>query len=192
MFVMNLICDKHPLRKKGRATEYSVWGFYNIRDMPKQKKPYVPQWFESEVSFLPKTKKKICAKDASANIYVSMLMSQAWHDLSLKQKELYLYCKAQQFGEHKIEVEHKTNNEIQNNTNLNLLTRFTMNKSKWCEIYHIYSKGGQRHFYADMKALVDNGFIKVVENGKTSRTKNIYEYSDKWKEKGAYKPKEKA
>jgi hypothetical protein len=159
--------------------------------MPKKLEVYKPKSFESEVSFLPKTKKKICAKDVSSNIYLSMLMSQAWHDLSLKQKELYLYCKAQYFGEQKKESEHKTNNEIQQEINANLSIRFTMNKSKWCEIYHLYSDSGQRHFYKDMKSLVDNGFIKVVESGKTSRTKNIYEFSDKWREKGAYKHKEK-
>jgi hypothetical protein len=67
--------------------------------MPKKRDVYEPKSFESDVTILPKTKKKICAKDVSANIYVSMLMSQAWHDLSLKQKELYLYCKAQYYGE---------------------------------------------------------------------------------------------
>lgn len=151
----------------------------------------MPKSFESDVRILPKTKKKSCPKDVSANIYLSMLMSQAWHNLTLKQKELYLYCKAQYFGESKTESEHKTNNEIEKDVNANLQIRFTMNKSKWCEIYHLYSDGGQRHFYKDIKSLVDNGFIKVVESGKTSRTKNIYEFSDKWREKGAYKHKEK-
>lgn len=159
--------------------------------MPKKRDVYEPKAFESDITILPKTKKKICAKDVSANIYLSMLMSQAWHDLSLKQKELYIYCKAQYYGEKKSESEHKTNNEIQKEINSNLSIRFTMNKSKWCEIYHIYSSNAQRHFYADMKTLVEKGFIRMVENGKQSRTKNIYEFSDKWREKGAYKPKEK-
>ena len=159
--------------------------------MPKKRAVYEPKSFESDAMILPKTKKKLCPKDVSANIYLSMLLSQSWHELSLKQKELYLYCKAQYYGEKKSENEHKTNNEIQKGIDANLSIRFTMNKSKWCEIYHIYSSNAQRHFYEDMKVLAEKGFISVVENGKQSRTKNIYEFSDKWREKGAYKPKEK-
>ena len=165
--------------------------FILVCDMAKKKENYVAKAFESEPSFLPKTKNKTSAKDVSANIYLSMLMSQAWHNLTLKQKELYLYCKAQYYGEAKTPQEHKTNNEIENDINANLQVRFTMNKSKWCEIYHLYSESGQRHFYEDMNALVENGFIKVVESGKTSRTKNIYEFSDRWRLQGKYEHKKK-
>ena len=34
-----------------------------------------------------------------------------------------------------------------------------------------------------MAMLIENGFVEVIESGKTSRTKSIYMLSDKWKEK---------
>lgn len=69
MFVINLICDKHPLRKKGRATEYSVWGFYNIRIMDKY--------------FL--NKKKITCADTKEICYgyKEYLLSEHWKNFRL-------------------------------------------------------------------------------------------------------------
>jgi hypothetical protein len=157
----------------------------------KRKETYIPKTFESERSFLTPKKDGSKATDVSANIYISMLQSMAWHKLTGKQKELYLYCKAQYYGEKKSKKEHLTEDENNCGENIDISKRFTMNKSKWCEIYGIYSSNGQRHFYADMKALIENGFIKVIQNGKSNRTKNIYEYSDKWRELGIYKPTKK-
>ena len=159
--------------------------------MPRNKNIYEPKTFESDKRLLPKNRNGTHIQDTSANIYTSMLLSAAWHKLSSKQKELYLYCKAQYFGESKSAEEHKTNNEIQNGTNANLQIRFTMNKSKWCEIYHIYTENTKRYFYSDMQALIDNGFVNRVERGKNTFTKNIYEFSDKWREQGRYEPDKK-
>lgn len=155
--------------------------------MSRRKERYVPKSFESCADILPKRKNGNSATDVSANIYISMLMSQAWHNLTGKQKELYLYCKAQYYGEKKNNDDHLTKYEKIEKQQPNIERRFTMHKSKWDEIYGIYSSNGKRHFYDDMKALVDNGFIKVVENGKKTRTKNIYEYSNEWTKLGAYK-----
>ena len=154
--------------------------------MPKKRETYELRAFESERTFLPKKKNGSNIKDTSANIYTSMLLSTAWHNLSSKQKELYLYCKAQYFGESKSAEEHKTYNETVKGENANLSLRFTMNKSKWCEIYHIYTENTKRYFYSDMKALIQNGFVRAVERGKDTFTKNIYEFSDKWREQGVY------
>ena len=62
-----------------------TWGFYNIREMPKNSKKYEPKSFESDGN----------ASDTSANIYMSMLMSYAWQQLSKNAQVLYVYCKAQ-------------------------------------------------------------------------------------------------
>lgn len=152
----------------------------------KGEKSYIPKVFESERSFLPNKKNGGKVKDVSANIYISMLQSQAWHNLTSKQKELYLYCKAQYYGEIKNKDEHLTAKEKESEENIDISKRFTMNKSKWCEIYGLYTDSTQRYFYSDMKALVENGFVRVVEKGQNSRTKNIYELSDKWREKGVW------
>lgn len=152
----------------------------------KGEKVYIPKTFESERGFLPPKKSGGKVKDVSANIYISMLQSQAWHNLTYKQKELYLYCKAQYYGESKSKNEHLTAKEKECEENIDISKRFTMNKSKWCEIYGLYTESTQRHFYTDMKALIQNGFVKALEKGQSSRTKNIYEFSDKWREQGKW------
>ena len=152
----------------------------------KGEKVYIPKAFESEREFLPTNKKGGTVKDVSANIYISMLQSQAWHNLTSKQKELYLYCKAQYYGESNSKNEHLTAKEKECGENIDISKRFTMNKSKWCEIYGLYTDSTQRYFYADMKALIKNGFVRTIEKGQNSRTKNIYEFSDKWREQGKW------
>ena len=97
------------------------------------------------------------SSDTSANIYVSMLTSKAWIDLTKNAKVLYLYCKAQYYAEKK----KPNNNSLQ----------FTMNKSKWNSMYKIYTN--QNQFYKDMGMLIEHGFIKCIENGSNTRTKNI-------------------
>lgn len=155
--------------------------------MSKKRDKYIPKSFESCVNFLPKRKNGNNATDVSANIYISMLMSKALHNLTGKQKELYLYCKAQYYGEKKNNEEHLTYFEKEENLQPNIEKRFTMNKTKWDDIYGLYTKNGKRHFYSDMKALEENGFIIILENGKQTRTKNIYEFSNNWTKFGCYK-----
>jgi K+-transporting ATPase c subunit len=97
--------------------------------MPKKRETYEPRAFESERTFLPKKKNGSTIKDTSANIYTSMLLSTAWHNLSSKQKELYLYCKAQYYGEKKSKKEHLTEDENNCGENIDISKRFTMNKT---------------------------------------------------------------
>ena len=134
--------------------------------MPKyRRKRYEKKRFESTGS----------PSDTSANIYISMLMSDAWRELSSKQHELYLYCKAQYYGE-------KSKNlpaEFRDNP-----LAFTMNQSKWNGLYGLYSLNNKKYFYQDMDALIERGFIRCLECGSTTRTKSIYEFSDKWHEYG--------
>lgn len=152
-----------------------------------KKHNYKPKSFESAPQFLPKKASGKHVTDTSANIYISMLQSNAWHNLTYKQKELYLYCKAQQFGEAKRKSEHLTEYEKESGLDADISKRFTMNKSKWCDIYGLYNENTGRNFYRDMEALIINGLIKVVERGKITRTKNIYEYSEDWKAMGEWK-----
>lgn len=134
--------------------------------MAKQK--YKPKAFESTG----------ISSDTSANIYMSMLLSCAWNNLTKNQQILYLYCKAQYYAEKRkpktmvIELKEDKRNLC-----------FTMNKAKWCSTYGLYKNGGQGRFKKDMQALINNGFIKEIENGKTSRTKNIYQFSSEWQNK---------
>lgn len=157
--------------------------------MSKKKGEYQPYKFESELSFTPK-KKQGKRKDVSSNIYYSMLVSNAWRKLTPKQKELYLFCKLQYFGQSLNAKTLRTEKE-KDEDNVDISKRFVMNKELWLKEYGIYSESGQRHFYTDMQALIDNGFIMVIANGKNARKKNIYEFSDKWVNSGKWEYRDK-
>lgn len=105
--------------------------------------------------------------DTSANIYESMLLSPAWMDLTASQKVLYLTCKAQYYAE-------KTKP-------LDDGTCFTMAPQKWADKYGLYAKTNGEGFYRDISALIEHGFIRCRQGGKASRTKTIYQFSEKWK-----------
>lgn len=110
------------------------------------------------------------SSDTSANLYMSMLNSRAWRDLTVNQRQLYLYCKAQYYAE-----KQKPNEDRMN---------FTMNQSKWCGLYGLYKKSNAKGFYRDMAALIEHGFVRCVECGANTRTKSIYAFSDMWQRFG--------
>ena len=101
---------------------------------------------------------------------MSMRMSAAWKELTAKQRDLYSCCKAQFYAEKR-------------KPNDNPLA-FTMNQSKWCSLYGLYTKSNHMAFYRDMTALIEKGFIICVECGNITRTKSIYAFSDKWQRYG--------
>ncbi|MDL2232248.1 hypothetical protein LJC63_01540 [Ruminococcaceae bacterium OttesenSCG-928-L11] len=127
--------------------------------MGRRKKEYTKQSYESTgISW-----------DTSANIYISMLQSKAWAELTAKQQVLYLYCKAQRYAEKK-----KPSGDLS----------FTMNRSKWCDLYGLYTVANNRMFYRDMAALIGRGFIICLECGAITRTKSVYAFSDMWQNYG--------
>jgi hypothetical protein len=128
-----------------------------------KKKPYQKKTFESTGE----------SSDTSANIYMSMLLSPAWRDLSANQQRLYLYCKAQYYAE---KQKPKTKENPDGNE-----TYFTMNRSKWCNLYCLYADNNRSSFYRDRDALIYHGFIRVVENGQNTRTKTVYALWDMWR-----------
>lgn len=128
--------------------------------MSRRHKPYQKKSFESTGK----------SSDTSANIYMSMLLSDAWKDLTAQQQRLYLYCKSQYYAE-KV----KPNGDP---------LCFTMNQSKWADLYGIYKRKNAASFYRDISALIEHGFISCVECGAVTRTKSIYRFSDKWQQFG--------
>lgn len=128
--------------------------------MSRRKRPYQKKAFESTGA----------SNDTSANIYMSMLLSDAWRALTAQQQRLYLYCKAQFYAEKK-----KPGNDS---------LCFTMNQSKWYGLYNIYEKSNAKGFYRDMTALIEKGFIICVECGAITRTKSIYRFSSMWQNYG--------
>lgn len=110
------------------------------------------------------------SSDVSANLYLSMLTSPAWLDLSAQQKALYTYCKLQLYGEKSKPTEDPAT--------------FTMNQYKWRDQYQLYKVGNERSFYRDMTALIEHGFISCVKSGAYDKKKSIYRFSSKWQEWG--------
>ena len=108
--------------------------------------------------------------DTSANIYMSMLTSAAWKELTQRQQILYLYCKAQYYAEKKKPIKDDA-------------LSFTMNQSKWRDLYGLY-KNYTNGFYNDINSLIEHGFIICIESGAIRRTKSIYYFSDKWQKYG--------
>ena len=125
--------------------------------MPK-KKIYVPKPYESSG----------CSGDISANIYKSMILSPAWQELTAQQRDLYLTCKLQAYGEKRKPIAEDP-------------LSFTMNKGKWADLYHLYDRNNGRGFQRDLTALIRLGFISCVSCGAISRTKSIYRFSSKWR-----------
>ena len=128
--------------------------------MPKSRPKYKKKLFESDLS----------SSDVSANLYMSMIMSPAWRDLTPQQKVLYVCCKLQQYAEKR-----KPDDDP---------AAFTMNKSKWCKAYQLYTEANHRGFYRDMAALIAHGFVVCVRSGKSTRTKSVYKLSPMWQQFG--------
>ena len=121
-----------------------------------RKKKYVPKNFESNK----------CG-DVSANIYASMVQSQAWNNLTNNARVLYMYMKMQYYGQKTI-----PNKEQE---------CFHFNKALYTKKYRLYTNVNQ--FYKDRNLLIENGFIEI-DGGSTrhTREKMIYKFSAKWHE----------
>lgn len=125
--------------------------------MARRRKSYLKKAYESTGA----------SDDTSANIYHSMLESIAWQDLSTKQKELYWCMKDRKYQE----KQHPNGDE----------SMFCFNKYLWAEEYRLYADTDGRGFQRDLRALINHGFIRCIESGMTTRTKSIYQYSEKWR-----------
>lgn len=128
--------------------------------MSRRKTPYQKKSFESTGA----------SSDTSANIYMSMILSPAWKELTANQQRLYLYCKAQYYAEKR-----KPNDDP---------LCFTMNQSKWADLYGLYKRNNAASFYRDISALIEHGFVACVECGAITRTKSIYRFSSMWQRWG--------
>lgn len=128
--------------------------------MGKRKSQYLPKPYESIKGY----------GDTSANIYESMLRSAAWKDLKSGAQTLYLHMKSQKYAQKDKPIKDDE-------------TAFRFNRCKWIKgkpySYGLYSN--EKQFYKDRDALIEHGFITVVERNKNQRTANVYRLSDGWK-----------
>ena len=123
-----------------------------------RRKAYVPKSFES-IEGAPGSR-------VFASIYIPMMQSKAWANLKNGARVLYLYMKAQYRGQKNL-ADHP---EID----------FEFSQGLAKNVYHLYTNMEQ--FRKDRDSLIENGFIEVVENGRFTRTRNIYRFSDKWQD----------
>ena len=138
-----------------------------------KKYEYKPKSFESVGGvYLDRTGKK--RKESSANIYESMLISEAFRTLTDRQKALYLYCKAQYFGKHKPMQDFKDVPELQNESYFYLSWHMVQE-------YGSYKESMQGNFSKDMKALAEHGLIRVISQGKARGHKSIYAFDNGWR-----------
>ena len=125
--------------------------------------------------FKPNTWESVGENTLSATLYSTMLQSKAYKSLSNNAKVLYTYMKLQLYGQKNVPDPDGLNRAC-----------FYFNKAMWLddkehpESYGLYKNGKQ--FKRDIDQLVKYGFIDVVEDNHTTRKKNIYSFSYRWKE----------
>lgn len=144
-----------------------------------KKKKFIPKRFESDSR----------AGDVSANIYVSMLMSRAWQELTNRQKALYLCCKAQYYNRD-TNVKTGFSEQFINNRDYFVFPQHLWFKDSGktdipdssLKSHNLYSN--KKSFYHDMSALIGHGFIDCVECGADLRKKTLYQFSDRWHDYG--------
>lgn len=139
----------------------------------KKKTDYTPQNFETKGKKFTNQRGKI-QDESYAALYESMLQSPAFKGLKPREKVLYLYCKAQQFGKHK---------PSQDCSDFPEDSSFYMNWGKALD-YGLYPASSSRNFYRDMKTLESKGFIKLLKSGQAHKEKNVYQFIDEWKKWG--------
>lgn len=121
-----------------------------------QKTTYLRKSFETKKPGKP-------SGEPFAAIYASMIGGEAWEALTNNARILYFYMKLQLFGGNK--------NGLPEG-------QFYFNRSTYTKTYDLYTN--QTQFYTDKDLLIRYGFIDEIENGRTTRTKNIYSFSDRW------------
>lgn len=140
--------------------------------MSGRRKRYVPRSWESKgETYMDSSGRR--RADTSANIYDSMLTSDAFILLTDKQKMLYVCCKAQYYGKRKPERDYPDVEQLHGED------LFYLN---WAAVqaYGLYKPSMHPNFYRDMKALCGHGLIEKVSSGAGQRKKSIYRFSDRW------------
>lgn len=98
--------------------------------------------------------------DGFTKICDTMYKSEAWNNLTIRQRGLYLHLK------------HKFTKKADGTTNKDDIS---MPRKEINEYY-----GSYETFAKDLDALIEYGFIKYIIHGKTGRQCNIYGFSDMW------------
>ena len=119
--------------------------------------------------------------DTTTNICKSMLLSDAFKDLTARQRMLYVYAKSQYYGAvNRPSSEYK---ELEKYKADGGKKYFFLNHHLITEVFALYPKSNKRDFYNDINILINHGFIEEDTQHVRGRiARKIYYYSDKWRE----------
>ena len=111
-------------------------------------------------------------KDTSANIFISMMLSDAWQDLNDSARVIYLYMKAQRFGQKDVKDNDYMGESVTYGKDCFYFNRGLLKK---------FGKTDPTTCKKAIDNLISHGFIELVHDGKRTRTNSIYKYSSNWK-----------
>jgi hypothetical protein len=115
-------------------------------------------------------------------LYHDMLTSPAWGSLSLRQRGLYLAFKGL-YKEKRADGKIISSNKDEIHFSGQEATKPGSDGEK--PLY-----GDQHTFFKDLDALIDAGFIRVVQTGYYTRSATVYGFSDRWRKYQSGKPPE--
>ena len=127
-----------------------------------------------------------CEKtDTTVNLCMSMITSEAYLDLTARQRELYLIAKSQFFGA--VSRPARDFPEIEQYQEYSGRIYFYLNHALVSDIFKLYPKSDHKAFYRDVSVLEEHGFIERVTNKghrqvtDTNKQRTVFKYSDAWK-----------
>ena len=110
--------------------------------------------------------------EPQVTLYYSMLVSDAWYNLTGNAAKLYHYMKMQAYSNN------KNKNTKPDDLDYCRGTEFCFNKALIQKAYaDLYPSMTQ--YYRDLRCLIENGFIKVIHGGAFT-TRAVYDLSDEW------------
>lgn len=121
-------------------------------------------------------------KDKFVALYLSLCESAAWKALTPRQQVLYIWFR---FQWKDVGSKNTPSGDYPNNEAFQRPYIVYMNKAVAVQT-GLYTKvqGGNfnaRDFYKDVQRLEAVGFITCLQKGKNTRTKSVYELSERWK-----------
>jgi hypothetical protein len=122
-----------------------------------------PDW---DIPYCCKHEKRPNTGNITTKLFIDLQDSEAYNDMTVTARMIYVYMSEQK---HKIPISKKPYNRID---------LFTFPISLWLDKYHLCSNNKQFNKFCD--ELIEHGFIEVYENGKNTRTPNVYKYSCNW------------
>lgn len=122
--------------------------------------------------------------DTTTMLTYSMMISDAFKDLTARQRMLYVYAKSQFYGARS--RPHTVHKDIKDFEEYNGQRYFYLNHKLMSDVFNLYPKSNHRDLYKDIATLVDHGFIEWYTEPKSVSQSNhmraIYRYSEAWKE----------